>query len=225
MKTSNILLIALLAVTLLFGMGSNLVLKNEFGKINKDGLYAGFRKEPLRPFKYISLGGNAYGYTEIRPGKEFEIRTTLNPKLLEWKVAGDTLKITYKKNRNDEGYNYPNPYWGAPAVYILAPEVSYIESQNVITKVSDWNSKNLRINQQGQQMLLLNNTIHQFSAEIDHQGFLQIDRKNSIYNANVSVSDSSTFATENVFKSFRMQVDSAAKVSVPGSLLTNGAVE
>lgn len=222
MKTSNILLIALLAVTLLFGMGSNLVLKNEFGKINKDGMYAGFRKEPLKPFKYVTLGGKSFGYTEIRPGKEFEIRTTLNSKLLEWKLAGDTLKITFKKTWKGEGYNYPNPYWGAPVLYILAPEVSYIESHHVVTKVSDWNSKKLTINQRGQQMLLLNNNIHQFSAQIGHQGFLQIDKKNSINNASVLVNDSSTFATENVFKSFSMQVDSAAKVSVPGSLLSKG---
>jgi|GEM_PF-786301 len=225
MKTSNILLIGLLVVTLLFGMGSNLVLKSEFEKVNKGDTYAGYRKEPLKPFKYVSLGGKAFGYTQIEPGKDFEMRTTANPRILEWKIENDTLKLNYKKDWNDEGYGAINPFWGRPVAYILAPNLSGIESKGVRTMVSGWNSQELVLRQQGQRMLMVNNKIANLSLQIDAQGYIEINQKNKIGTANVLVKDSSNFITENVFKSFNIQVDSAARVSLPGNLLKKAGIQ
>ncbi len=219
MKTSNILLIGLLVVMLLFGMGSNLVLKTEFEKINKNDMFSGYRKEPLKPFSYISIGGKAFGYAQIQPGENFEIRTTANPRILDWKIVKDTLKINYKKDWNDEGFSPPNPFWGAPIIYILAPEISMIKSNDVRTKVSGWNSMDMVVRQKGERMLMINNKITNLSVQIESNGYLEIDQTNQIANAKVVVKDSSNFVTDNVFKSFSMQVDSAAHVNLPGNLL------
>jgi hypothetical protein len=219
MKTSNKLLIALLAITLLFGLSANSILKIEFDKINKGDQYVGYRKEPLKPFKYVTLGGKDFGYAQIEPGKNFEIRTTANPKILNWKIENDTLKLNYDKDWNDEGYGAINPFWGTPVIYVLAPELSGIESRGVICKVNGWTSKNLTINQQGQRMLITNSTIDTLSARIDLDGYLEIDKKNNIALANVNVKNNSNFITENVYRTFNMHADSAAHVSLPGNLL------
>ena len=225
MKTSNILLIGLLVVTLLFGMGSNLVLKGEFEKINKNDLYSGYRKESLKPFKYVTLGGKPFGYAQIQPGQNFEIRTKANPKILDWKIEKDTLKLNYKKDWKDDGYSPPDPFWGPPVIYILAPEISMIESNNVRTKVSGWDNQDLVVRQKGERMRMINNKIANLSVQINSQGHVEIDQKNDIGTANVFVKDSSNFSTENVFKSFNIQVDSAARVSLPGNLLKKAGIQ
>lgn len=219
MKTSNILILGLLALTLLFGLSSNFVLKGEFKKIDQNDPFAGYRKEPLKSFKYVTLSGKAFGLTQIQQGDKFEVRTTINPEILDWNIVNDTLKVNYKRNWNEAGYNPPNPFDGKPVIYIIAPKLSYIRSSGVTCIVRNWKTEDLTIDQRGNRMLITDNTFGNLSARLTAQGYIQINHKNKIEKAVVTVKDSSAFTTENVFKSFSMQVDSAAHVSLPGNLI------
>ena len=102
MKTSNILLTCLLAVMLLFIVGSNLVLKAEFDKIDRKDAFYGYKQETVKTFKYIKIQGKQIGITQIQPGKNYEIRFNKDRKLFDWKVIGDTLEMTYKRTWNEQ---------------------------------------------------------------------------------------------------------------------------
>lgn len=74
MKTSNKLIIALILVSLIAMLGTNLEIKAEYNKIKPDDLFYGFDITPVKSFKTVVLVGNDHGFVEIRPGKSNEVR-------------------------------------------------------------------------------------------------------------------------------------------------------
>jgi hypothetical protein len=220
MKTSNILLVLSLSVTLLFGFSSNLVLKAEFDKINPNDPFHGYKKEALQPFKYITLGGKAFGIARIQYGQQYEIRSSVNKELLDWNIVGDTLKVTYRRNWSFDHYNPSDPFRGRPNLYITMPELSEFTSDGVTCIISDLRLDSLKVQQKGNQLLLKDSQIANLSAMLVNHGRIVLDGSNSIGNAVVTASDSSYMsARKDVFRQFRLAADSTTIVSVPGGLL------
>lgn len=218
MKTSNILLTCLLAVMLLFIVGSNLVLKAEFDKIDRKDAFYGYKQETVKPFNYVKLQGKQIGITQIQPGTSYEIRYNKDRALFDWKVIGDTLEMTYKRTWNEQPNQHDNLNY-KPAVYILAPQISGVTAEKTTSIIKGWKNQNMIIKQAGNVILLTDNTIHDLSASLTEGGNMKIDSNNRIENANAQVKDSSLFSTDkNIFKSFQAHVDSTGHITLPGDL-------
>jgi hypothetical protein len=218
MKTSNLLLISLLSVMLLFVVGSNLVLKAEFDKIDRKDAFYGYKQEAVKPFKYVKLQGKQIGITQIQPGNSFEIRYNTDRKLFDWKVVGDTIEMTYKRTWDEEADQHDNFNY-KPAVYIIAPELSGLNAAKATSIVKGWKNKDLVIKQQGNSIQLTDNRINNLSVILHSGAYMKIDGKNQIEHSTAQVKDSSSLtADKNIFKSFKADVDSTGHISLPGDL-------
>lgn len=225
MKTSNKLLILLFALSIFLMIGSGFSLKAKFEKIDRKDPYFGYSSDLVKPFKYIKLTGNFFGYTQIEPGKKFEVRMSdfrsySNRPDITWKVIGDTLNVNYKTSGQQSSYN-GNIFIGAPHVYIIAPELSGVHSIGLMSKIQGWKNGAFSVEQKGHGVLFSNNHFSDLSINVQSGGNVKIEGQNLLGNTSVLVKDSSNLtADKDVFKTFGMKIDSAAYVSLPGSLVT-----
>ncbi|MCE6989909.1 GIN domain-containing protein [Dyadobacter sp. CY323] len=224
MKTSNILLITLFSLTLLVLLGSNLVLKAGYDRIDKSDPLWGYRKEPAKPFKYVKLQGKAFGLTEISPGKEYKITAGPDKKYYDWKVVGDTLVFNYHRDWElsapftEEALNI------GPNFYITAPDIKSITSQDVPVHITNWKSGDLVIKMNKGALLVSDNVIDNLNTDVHSGGFVKFGKSNNLGNVSVQVKDSSSLKVEkDIFKSFKANVDGKAQINLPGSLYKNVA--
>ncbi|GHB65790.1 hypothetical protein [Persicitalea jodogahamensis] len=226
MKTSNLLLLGLLSFLFIAMVGVDLSLKKEFARIDRNDPYYGYSKEPLKPFKYIKLRGSNFTLTQIRPGKQFEIRGLEfedypGKPTVKWEVVSDTLYVNFKKgevyNPHYDVYQALNQGVG---IYILAPELSGINSTGIVSKVTGWPGGDFSVVQSGSGMHLSDNGFDNLSIISKGRGYVAALTDNHLGSTRLQVRDSSTFqADKNVFKTFQMQVDSTSTVTLPGNLL------
>lgn len=220
MKTSNILLIITVSLFFLVTLCSNLVLKNQFDKIDKNDPFYGFSKHQIKPFHYIRMQGKDVGLTEIRQGPVAEIRTITQPKYLRWDVSGDTLILTYTPEGN-QGYRPRGGAFGSlPSFYVTAPELKGIISDNIRCKIKNYKFGDLMVQQKGDGLLMTGSSIDNLTARVSANGYLKLDQKNHIGTADIEVRDSSALsADKDMFKLFNAKIDSSAYISMPGSML------
>jgi hypothetical protein len=225
MKTSNLLLLALLAFVFISMIGYDLGLKKNFDRIDRTDPYYGYSHDTLPPFKYIKLTGKQFGMVQILPGKIFEMRKQPLSGFpyhagLVWKVANDTLIIDH--SLDIERYPYGNGYtFGRNTyLYIMAPALSGVQSDGIVTSVNRWKEGTLSVRQTGEGILLTDNTFDQLSIEAHAGGYVEIKGNNHIGAATIQVRDSSTLIMEkDVFKILEVQLDSTTHINLPGSLL------
>lgn len=218
MKKSNIFIIGLLAITLIFVVGSNLVLKAEFDKIDLSDPYYGYKKEGLKPFSHIKINGKQAGLTQIQQGVAFEIRYIPEREKVEWKINGDTLELTHKPIQLQD-YDPYYDFDSKPVIYIIAPILSGADVANTVNILKGWKTTDFTLKQKGNSTLLTENSISNLSANLKSGGYLLINGKNKIGASNISVKDSSELSSErDIFGSFHVTADSLARVKLPGSL-------
>ena len=228
MKTSNLLLLALLAFLFISMIGYDLGLKKNFDRIDRNDPYYGYSKNMLPPFKYIKLAGKQFGMVQVLPGKNFEMRKQALDRMwgdpgLEWKVVHDTLFIDHTLDIE----SYPRyPYRDGDVfgkntyLYIMAPALSGIQSDGIVTSVKGWKGDEFLVKQTGEGIRLMDNVFDQLSIEAHAGGFVEMKGKNQIGAATIQVRDSSTLIVDkDVFKTLQIQVDSSAHLNLPGSLL------
>jgi hypothetical protein len=220
MKASNILLAVLLSMILLITVGSNLVLKAEFDKIDRKNPFAGYKKESVKPFKHIKLEGKELGLTEIRQGDIYEIRMMPEHRYLDVDVVGDTLKLTYKRDGSPDDRGAARTLNAVPSFYIIAPAITSVDAKNITWKLRGWKGENMLIKQSGSGFGFADSDIANLHVEASGGAFTRFDAKNAFGAVNIAVKDSSTLVVEkDVLKTFNAQVDNSAHISVPGSLL------
>lgn len=220
MKTSNILLIVTVSLFFLVTLSSNLVLKSQFDKIDKDDPFYGFSKHQIKPFQYVKLQGRDVGLTEIRQGAVAEIRMITQPKYLRWDYSGDTLILTYTAEAN-QGYRPRGGTFGSlPSFYVITPTLKGIISDNVRCKVRNYKFEDLLVQQKGDGLLLAGSSIDNLTASVAANGYLKLAQDNQIGTADIVVHDSSALsADKDMFKLFNAKIDSSAYISMPGSML------
>jgi len=223
MKNSNKLLIILFALSLFAVIGSGFSLKAKFEKLDKKDPYFGYEKQSVKPFKYVKMTGNFFGYTQIEPGKEFEIRMadfrnySIKPKI-NWTINGDTLNLNYEMPEKKSPYN-DKIYWGAPQVFIIAPQLSGVKSIGLTSKIKGWQDGTISIEQTGHGILFSDNHFDDLYIDLKSGGNINFESKNLLGNTKIVVKDTSSLTVDkNVFKSFHLEVDSTARISLPGSL-------
>lgn len=220
MKASNILVISLLAMIFLGIIGSNMVLKAEYEKLRKEDPLAGYKKETLKPFKYVKLEGKTFGVTEIRPGTKPEINQNGDPKELSWEVRHDTLVVTFKK---DWAQNWPHReelLGSVASIYIFTPQLSGVDSDNAFCRIKGWKSNALTVNQKGSLFVMVDNEIANLDLNLTSGNYGKIGSRNVLGNVRLQIADSSSLIVEkDVIKTFDADIANSAHVSMPGSLL------
>jgi hypothetical protein len=220
MKASNILIISLLTLIFIGILGSNLVLKAEFEKHKRTDPLSGYKKEVLKPFKYVKLRGKTFGVTEIRPGKTSEINLNVDAKNLSWEVKQDTLVVTYKKDWTEVWMRREELLNSVANIYIFSPQLLHVDSDNAFCRIKGWKSDALTINQKGSLFVLADNQI----ADVSSGNYARIEAGNSFGDFKLNVADSSSLIVEkDVMRRIRATIDSSAHVSMPGSLLRKAA--
>jgi len=219
MKNSNKLLIALLTITLIVLLGSNLVIKAEFDKINPNDIFYGYSTKPVKPFKVIVLKGNVNGFVDVSAGQKSEIKT--NPsfeKFVTQKISGDTLTIHIIYP--ERGNNMAAAYTGyGPTVHIETPDINEIYINEISCALKGFKSNSLKIHSQSGFTRLENNTITNLEADQKNGSTLEIN-KNTFGKAVFEIRDSSRFEVgKDVFTSIELNADTTATVSLPGNLL------
>ncbi|MCE7066721.1 hypothetical protein [Dyadobacter sp. CY326] len=220
MKPSNILVICLLTMIFLAILGSNLVLKAEFDKLNKKDPLAGYKKEVVKPFKYVRLQGKPFGVTEIRQGATSEIDLISDPKYLSWEVKQDTLIVTYKKDWSEAWSRREDLLNSVASVYIFTPQLLRVDSDNAFCRIKGWKSEALTINQKGSLFVLADNKIAHVDLKLTSGNYAKIASDNVFGDIKLEVADSSSIIVEkDVMKTISANIDSSAQVTMPGSLL------
>jgi hypothetical protein len=219
MKASNIITIILLAMVFVAIVGSNLVLKAEYEKLDRKDPLAGYKKEVLKPFKYIKLQGKAFGLTEIRQGANYEIDMNSNPKHLSWEVKDDTLFVNYKRTWDEQWLNRDDKLKSVASIYIFSPQLLQITSDNVLCRVKGWKSEKLAIDQNGSLLTFTDNQISNLDLKLKAGNYTHINELNVFGKANVEVADSSSLVIEkDNMKAMTARFDSATHLTMPGSL-------
>ena len=225
MKTSNILLLALLAFVFLSMIRYDLGLKKTFDCIDRTDPYYGFSHDTLPPFKYIKLTGKQFGMVQILPGKNCEMRKQPVSGFpyhagLEWKVVGDTLYVDHSLDIARYPYGDGYTFGRNTYLYIMAPALSGIQSDGIVTSIKGLQGGEFSVRQTGEGIRLMDNVFDQLSIEAHAGGFVEMKGKNQIGAATIQVRDSSTLIVDkDVFKTLQIQVDSSAHLNLPGSLL------
>lgn len=219
MKTSNILLTVAISLFVLVTLCSNLILKNQFDKIDKDDEFYGFARHPVPAFRHVRLQGKNFALTEIQQGSKPEIRMLTLAKFLEWKMSGDTLVVNYKPDWNP-GYQPRASFGSLPSIYIIAPKLEGIFANNIRCAVRDYQFDNLVVEQKGDGLLFENSSAKKLTATIYDYGYLQLKPDNHFGSTDIDVRDSSTFhAEKDVFTDLKAKIDSSAFINMPGSML------
>lgn len=220
MKTSHILFLTTISLFVTFTLGINWILKSDFEKLDKTDPYVGFSSHPLKPFKYVKLHGTGFGLTEIRTDKAPELKMIIAPNFIDWKVSNDTLTIFYKPDWKRNNMIIGSDYESRPSIYVFTPELAGITSDQIRSRVMRAKTPRLDIHQNGDGMLIMRSEISEIHANIKSNGYLRFHALNNPVNADITVSDSSSFQSDkDIFKRFNASVDSTAHLNVPGSLI------
>lgn len=219
MKNSNKLLIVFLTITLIVLLGSNLVIKAAYDKINPEDTFYGYTTTPLKAFKVVVLNGNVNGFVEIQAGKTNEIKTnSFFEKFGTQKISGDTLHISIMYPERGTRFETGYPGFG-PTIHIETPAVRDIYVNDISCSLKGFKANSLTIHCQTGYTRLENNTIESLAAIYKNGSSLQIN-KNILTNAVIEIRDSSRFeAGQDSFTSLNLKADSTATVSFPGALL------
>jgi hypothetical protein len=219
MKTSNTLLIITLSIFFLVTLSSNFILKKQFDKIDKNDRFHGYSKHPVGTFKYIHLKGKGFALTEIQQGPVPQIRMITPSKYIEYKNVGDTLVLNYKPDWK-QMYTGRDASYLSASIYIITPKLEGIINDSIQARVNNFKFDNLVLRQNGDATVIQNSSVRNLKARIAHKGYLKFDQRSRVEKADIDIIDQSTFnAEKDIFGDVSPVIDSAAYISLPGSML------
>ncbi|WP_234734458.1 hypothetical protein [Tellurirhabdus bombi] len=227
MKTSNKLLIGLLAVVVLAMFGFNTVLKSEYKKIDLTDEFYGFDRQTVAPFKVIKIEGSNHQFVEIRSGKDYAFRLEKHHQedsKVTHRVVGDTLVVTIPIPKDYRPYEAgTSSRWGKPVAYIIAPSLEGIRVSGATGKLANWqaNDLNVIVSDSAGGLLLEKTNIRNLRATVEKTSLLEAGRPNQIGNATISVKNNARFISRTAqIDALSVQADTSAMVELPGALLS-----
>lgn len=222
MKRSNKLLVALLTITFLGIVGTNMILKGEYDKIDFNDMFYGFSLDEVEPFSVVQLNGNHLGIIQIQKGENFQVRVEKEiKKHVQWQVKDDTLKLNYMPERDPHWLDKGDRFILPASVYVLAPELKAVNSTAVRSRLSGWRGIDLVLEQEGfdSGMYLDNNSIKSVSVHVKKGGMLRIGTNNEIEQMKALVDENSSLEIErDIFECVQLDIDSLARVKLPGTM-------
>ena len=213
MKTSNQLI--LLIVLIFFGaiIGSAMILKQEYQKIDFDDPFYGLVRNELPDYSVVKLKGDTWGRADIRHGEHYEFLYPAGQDFFKFEVRSDTLVIEYTgKARRDF----------TTTAYVLAPQLSSVYSEGFGFRLHAWQSGSLQLHYSGENgfLSLTDNRFEQITVKLSNGGTFRLEEGNLIGLADIQVMDSSTLVIEQAqIDSLVLNTTPEAKVQLPGALL------
>ncbi len=232
MKTSNKLLIAVLALTFTGILCTSLILRATYNNIGTDLTFYGYSNEDVPPFKAIRLAGPYHGVVQVQPSDSFALRINQQKReQISWKVDQDTLILQFQ--RQEQERDVPPQYILAqtPNVYIMAPAVSQVQARQTFCKLTGWHVQQISVQQTGEYsyVLFTEGSLGMLSASLTQGATLHLDEKTQVAQAIITVKDSSTLiADQKQASNLDIKADPAASVRLKGALfnqLTIGETE
>ena len=223
MKTSNQLVILILLIFFGSIIGSAMILKQEYQKINFDDPFYGLKRYELPVFSTVKLSGNYHGLVEIRPGEKHEILKVESMNIFEWEVRKDTLFLSYTGEAKGGRY-FSEQTLRRPSAraYILAPSISSLTSEGMSCRITKMATDNFQAKFSGPAggMSFKDNTFRKLSAQTVDSGLLQIEYDNQIEMALISAEDKSkVIITGQQIDSLQLNISPQANLQLPGALL------
>ena len=220
MKTSNKLLIVVAFITLIAMLGSNLEIQAKYKKIKTDDLFPGYISKTVTPFHVIVLKGNLNGFVEIQAGKTNGIMAhPVFDKNTKFEIHGDTLEVSliYPERSNFTQTNVPG--YG-PTIHIDASNLTEVISTDISYKIKGLKTAQLKLHANGGYTLLDSTNIEQITAVYQKEAMLKIADNNKLGRTDIHIRDKSELNIEkNIFTSLDMDIDSTARVTIPGNML------
>ena len=213
MKTSNKLVILILLIFFGTIVGSAMILKQEYDKIDFDDPFYGLVRNELPDYSVVKLKGDTWGRADIRHGEHYEFLYPAGQDFFKFEVRSDTLVIEYTgKARRDF----------TTTAYVLAPQLSHVYSEGFGYRLHGWQSDSVQLNYAGENgfLTLTNNQFEQISVHVSKGGTCRLEEGNQLGKASIVVRDSSNLIIERSrVDSLRLDAEPQAKVQLPGSLL------
>jgi hypothetical protein len=152
MKWSNGILLSLLLVLFAGIVSSNLAIKKEFDKTDKNDPYWNYSKVLQQPFKYLKIDGGNFTNIIYEPGATCSVRILndwqrYNPKLINTVIKNDTLFIRFIHLPKNPGERD----WMSSKVLVrlFSPEILSVEGINTRFEMLKTSQKDLVVNMSG----------------------------------------------------------------------------
>ena len=220
MKTSNKLLIVVAFITLIAMLGSNLEIQAKYKKIKTDDLFPGYISKTVTPFHVIVLKGNLNGFVEIQAGKTNGIMAhPIFDKNTKSEIHGDTLEVSliYPERSN---FTQTDVTGYGPTIHIDASNLTEVISTDISYKIKGLKTAQLKLHANGGYTLLDSTNIEQITAVYQKEAMLKIADNNKLGRTDIHIRDKSELNIEkNIFTSLGMDIDSTARVTIPGNML------
>lgn len=152
MKFTSKILLALLVVLIGAVLSSNIILKNEYDKVDKSDIYWNYKNVLQQPFKYLVIKGGNTTRIAFEQSSKYSVRI-----LQEWQryhngeiktyVSHDTLYINFDF-KPAAGYE---TFWmqDATTVRIFSPELLVVNGFNTNFEMFKLKQKNISVNMSG----------------------------------------------------------------------------
>ncbi len=221
-EKSNQLLIFLLVLTFVAILGSNMVLKAEYDKIDRKDPFYGYFHVGTPPFKAVRLRGYYSELVQLQPGATFAVKVAHGLKdNIIWKVKADTLELSFRSESNPVLYQPGGAFNQPPIVYVIAPELLGVHLSGATAKLKGWRGGDWSLKLEGGKsgLLLTDNTINHLSASVGWGSLLKINGANRLGKTDITINNIGHFTAEkDVFAALSIQADTAARVELPGTL-------
>jgi hypothetical protein len=212
MKKSN-RLILLVTIALLSGMlGTDVLLKKAYSKINVNDPFKNYQDLAVRSFKALVIkGGNAYAI-HVRYGKAFNIKVMNSRKgFLTVNSSGDTLSLlfTVPKSSQQQAVNK------LPAgVIIYCPDLSYLHCTGTAAVLSGLKSDSLKVEQQGYAITDMEDAqINKLHVYVKENSWFDFRKNNAVHSLSIRASgDAGVSMKEIVFDKFQPQLNNNGKI-------------
>jgi hypothetical protein len=152
MKLTSKILVAMLLLFTLGLFASNMILKKEYDKRDKNDIYWMYGKILEQPFKYLSIqGGNvtniAYEQSKVASVKIFKDWDGYKTGAVKAHVKNDTLYVTFPNTYKDQ-YEKRWLQWNT-LVRIFSPELLAVNGVDTKFEMFRLKQKNLAVNMSG----------------------------------------------------------------------------
>lgn len=152
MKLSTIILLVTLVLLVTAMFASNIILKNEYNKVDKSDLYWTYGKILEQPFKHLKIEGGSVTNIAFEPSKTSSVRVFKNwdgyeKGTVKASVKNDTLFVKFPNTYKDE---YEKRFLGwSTLVRIFSPELLSVEGTDTKLGMFKLKQKSLNVTLSG----------------------------------------------------------------------------
>ena len=156
MKRSTRILFSIVTMLIALLFLSNMVMKNEYNKVDKSDHFWNFEQVSNLHFKYIKIEGGNITDIAFEPSPNYSVRV-LNqwqhnyPELIKTSVINDTLFVKFIYKPSDKVLGVGGVRWlkWTTSVRIFAPELIYVNCIDTNLEMFKLKQKNLTVNMSG----------------------------------------------------------------------------